>query len=183
MAPTLTTTTGGEGMLAGSERPSRVFLAAPFSQFLDPHTGTVGAAVRTSIDALRRALEAEGHSVFLAHERESWGAALMPPEECTPLDFAEMHAADIVCAHLGSPPSHGVHIELGWASALGKPIVLLLSPGQTHSPLVYGLETVTAVTRLHLDDRPLADAVPEIVSAVAALLPRGAFMLTSEGTR
>jgi hypothetical protein len=159
-------------------------------------------------------------SVFLAHHRELWGAALMTGDVATPLDFRELRDCGIVCAVVGYPPSSGVlvdrtgHIwsirrprrpgalralmpalrapaivvrhrkmprhprlgtgrlerpvfepaacsssgrysplvELGWASAMAKPIVLVLNPGVSYSPLVMGLDKVTAVRTVELND-------------------------------
>jgi nucleoside 2-deoxyribosyltransferase len=149
--------------------PMRIFLAAPFTQLIETRTGIVDAAWRTQLCTLFGSLQDQGHSVFLAHERESWGEELMTPEECTPLDFREMVKADVVCAYLGNPPSHGVHIELGWASALGKPIVLLIDEDVRYTPLVWGIAGVTHTEFFHLAGRPLHEVADEVCVHVAKM--------------
>jgi nucleoside 2-deoxyribosyltransferase len=146
----------------------RVFLAAPFTQFISSD-GVVEAPARSQLSTLRAALMANGHSVFLAHEREAWGAELMTPQQCTPLDFAEMQETDVVCAYLGEPPSYGVHIELGWASALDKPILLLVNSTVAYSPLVWGLSEMTEVRVLEVNGL-LEDSTAEILEGLGTLL-------------
>ena len=68
----------------------------------------------------------------------------MSGKECTKLDFVELQHADVVVALLTSP-SYGVCVELGWASALQLPIVLLNESGSRTActPLIEGLGAVT----------------------------------------
>lgn len=143
-------------------RTTRVFLAAPFTQLIDQNSGSVDDFWRSQLLAVGEGIRELGHSPFLAHLREEWGDRLMPPEVCTPLDYQEMVAADIVCAVIGAPPSNGVHIELGWASAMRKPILLVLQPGVRYTPLLHGVAQLTQVWTYDLGDRQLGDAAPDI---------------------
>lgn len=127
---------------------ARVFLAAPYSQFMDAATGTVGAPWRERLDALRLSFQARGACVFNAHHNESWGKDWLTAELCTPIDHQAVGQADVVCAVLGNPPSGGVMIELGWASALQVPCLIILPRGGRFSPLIEGLNTVVAVDYL-----------------------------------
>ncbi|GGL42369.1 nucleoside 2-deoxyribosyltransferase [Planomonospora parontospora] len=122
---------------------SRVFLAAPYSQWMDPSTGLVETRFRERLDRLRRGFLDRGAQVFSAHHNEQWGAGWLPAEECTPADFQAMRVADVVCAVIGSPPSGGVAVELGWASALGKPILVVTDEGGACTPMIRGIHTVT----------------------------------------
>lgn len=147
----------------------RVFLAAPFSQWLDPETRRLDAERRRQLDMLRLSLVEQAFSVFSAHHREEWGAALMPSHICTPLDYEEMARADIVCAIVGAPPSSGVCVELGWASAMGKPVLLIVDPAVVHSPLVDGLGTVTTTMTLRIADPWDESHVDQVVDALESL--------------
>ena len=121
-----------------------VFLAAPFTRYLvrdedgvfklDPH-------LRDLLLRLESALAAAGHSVFLAHRREEFGEKLWTGHRCTAFDLLEMQRADCVVAL--PEGSYGVHVELGWATAMGKPVVLILDESaEITSPLLQGLECV-----------------------------------------
>lgn len=68
----------------------------------------------------------------------------------------------------GAPASAGTHVELGWASALGKPIVLLLERGHEYAGLVTGLGSVTSVTSVEMVDGVVR--FDELDSAVARAL-------------
>jgi hypothetical protein len=61
-----------------------------------------------------------------------------------------------VCAIVGDPPSGGVSVELGWASAMAKPVLIVLSSSGGHTPLIAGLDTVTRAS--YLDDPGRWDA-------------------------
>ncbi|EAU64711.1 putative (deoxy)cytidine deoxyribosyltransferase [Stigmatella aurantiaca DW4/3-1] len=93
--------------------------------------------------------EQRGLRVFNAHRRELWGREFMKPEECTRLDFEEIQSSDAFVAFPGAPASPGTHVELGWASAMRKPVILLLEEGKEYAFLVRGLHTVTDVTSIY----------------------------------
>jgi nucleoside 2-deoxyribosyltransferase len=135
-------------MVTTADAPLRVFLAAPFVQFIHPSDGVVDPLWRARISALRDEILAAGHAVFNAHHNEAWGAQGLPPAECVPSDFRGLQAADLVLAYVGSPPSTGVALELGWASALRKPVVLLLDRDTSYSPMITALGQVSPVLPL-----------------------------------
>lgn len=122
------------------------FLAGPFNALVDPATRTMHRYERARYEALIGHLERRGYTVYNAHRREGWGADFLEPDECTRLDFEEIRRADLFIALPGAPPSPGTHIEIGWASALDKPIMLLLEEGQPYAFLVRGLHAVARVT-------------------------------------
>lgn len=155
----------------------RVFLAAPYSQFMDPSTGQVEDVWQERLERLRTAFLDAGSAVFNAHHSEVWGQEWRAPEVCTPIDHAAMTSCDVVCALVGTPPSGGVAVELGWASALGKPCLLLVGGDSAPSPLLVGLG---GITRVDYADEPASwdDAeVAEVVArthALAGAAPRPA---------
>ncbi|MCS0634820.1 nucleoside 2-deoxyribosyltransferase [Streptomyces sp. LP05-1] len=155
---------------AGPVGARTLFLAGPFIQLLDPLTGRMPEAARTPFTELIAHFEALGVSVHNAHRREAWGAELMRPEVCTPLDRDEIRRADAFVALPGHPASPGTHIEIGWASAFGKPIVLLLERGREYTFLVRGLGTVATVE--YVEYTVLADALPEVDRALRRAVAR-----------
>ncbi|MFF4321332.1 nucleoside 2-deoxyribosyltransferase [Streptomyces sp. NPDC001568] len=128
-----------------------VFLAGPFKALVDAD-GAMNTEARTRFETLIERLEAEHYHVHNAHRRESWGAKFLTPDECTRLDYEEISASTVFVAFPGHPASPGTHIEIGWASALGKPIVLLLEDGVDYAFLIRGLHTVANVTYLTIGD-------------------------------
>lgn len=123
----------------------KIFLGAPFYDFMDHRENVMQGDKRSLIRILIETVRHKGFELYNAHEREEWGKDWYGPEQCTPLDYEAISRSDIFMAMPGNPPSGGVHIELGWASAQGKPIILLLEAGKYYSNLVHGLPTITPV--------------------------------------
>ena len=123
----------------------RIFFGAPFSKYLDDTGKTMRPEKEQLIKKMLDFLENKGHDVRNAHSREQFGKELMTPDICTKLDLEEIQKCDMFVAMPGNPPSGGVHIELGWASALNKKIVLLLRQEGKYSPLITGLNQVGQV--------------------------------------
>src|SRR5690606_19394486 len=108
-------------------------LAGSFRSLMDPRSGEMDKRFRKQYEELIEFFESKGYTVHNAHKREKWGKAFMTPEECTKIDFEEIRSCDYFVAFPGSPPSPGTHIEIGWASAFGKHILLLLEHGQDYA--------------------------------------------------
>lgn len=159
-------------MSACDPTTGRVFVAGPFKALVDSTTGTMHAPDRGRLTALMERLEHDGYQVDNAHRREQWGAAFLSPEQCTRLDFEEISASDVLVAFPGAPPSPGTHIELGWASALGKPIVAVVETGQDHAFLVRGLHVVADVTYVEFSPNTDTDTDADVVDRVAAAVSR-----------
>jgi S-adenosylmethionine/arginine decarboxylase-like enzyme/nucleoside 2-deoxyribosyltransferase len=122
----------------------RIFLAAPFSNYL--HKNKFNPHAFEQITYFKKMLRQKGYNVFSAHEREDFGNKLMPPDTCTSLDFEEMSQCDVMVAIM-SDDSYGVCVEIGWASALNKPIILVKPKHRQYpSPLIEGIGQVTAMT-------------------------------------
>ncbi|WP_306747963.1 nucleoside 2-deoxyribosyltransferase [Saccharothrix yanglingensis] len=120
-----------------------VFVAGPFFKLVDPETGAMRPQDRERFELLIGYFEDSGCEVHNAHRRERWGEAFLEPDDFTKLDHDEIAASDVLVAVPGPPASLGTHIELGWASALGKPIVLLLEKDEDYALMVYGLRHIT----------------------------------------
>ena len=119
----------------------KIFVAAPFESNLK--NGLLDKEKREFIQKIIGLLEEQGHKIYNAHRREAYGAKWMSANECTPLDFEQISKSKVLIAIPGK--SGGVHIELGWASAMSKRIILLLEAGIQYSNLVIGLNKVTSV--------------------------------------
>lgn len=151
-------------------RTRSAFLGGPFKALVDPATSRMSDAEITRLERLIAYLESLGYEVYNAHKREGWGRAFLPPEECTRRDFEEIAASDLFVAFPGSPPSPGTHVEIGWASALGKRMVLLLEDGAPYAFLVEGLPSVADVTLVRIP--PGSDGVAQLAAVLEGDRPR-----------
>ena len=90
-------------------------------------------------------LETLGHDVYCALKTYAWRLSdFVPASEAVKRDWAEVQAANhvIACPVVDGESSRGVHVEVGWATALGKPVTLLLHrPRTKHTVLITGLRS------------------------------------------
>lgn len=129
----------------------KVFLACPYSQLCDEEYKMKERYV-SFFKHLASVCNKNGWDYFLAAERESYGKDYSTPQESTLIDYETIREVDLVCAIPGNPISGGVHIELGWASALHKKIVLFLDKKYDYSPLITGLNAITQVLYYYYEE-------------------------------
>lgn len=91
-------------------------------------------------------------TILSAYDEENFGSVIPPADEACDKDFSWMKACDLYLAILpGINNSHyrsdGTYIELGWASALNKPIIILcdLEHFDRMSLLLQGLKQISDV--------------------------------------
>ncbi len=145
----------------------KIFFAAPFTKIINSNDGLVDPEFRMWINTIVQKLRTFGHIVFLAHEREEWGAKLDPPEKALKLDWEEIEESDIVLAYIGNPPSPGVQMEIGYASALQKPIVVFSVNNEEIPYLTKGLSAVTNTTFKEI--KKPEDAAEILLNAINAI--------------
>ncbi len=132
----------------------RIFLAAPFTDQLADGTAGLQREYRRWIESLIGLLESQGHHVFSAHRAENWGSAIDPPRIALRRDFDWIDRCDLLVAYVGDPPSPGVQMELGYAAAKGKR-VLVFRNNPAFPYLVDGLDVIVpaqVVTVAHRQD-------------------------------
>ena len=158
----------------------RTFLASPFTRYLieqEDGSHRLDPGLKTLLLRLENELTSRGHEVFMAHRVEEFGSRLRAPHVCTPFDMLEMRRADVVIAI--PDQSFGVHVELGWATAMGKPVIVLVESGaETTSPLVTGLDALHNVriietpAGLMSDADAQAEGCDRVLTALARPRPR-----------
>ncbi len=144
-----------------------VFVGGPIQEALKSGriVRTLSYVLMNIVDAFERA----NFSVFSAHRAEQWGAisSTMSPEEVTSRDFSWMSASDLYVCVLplrldGSVwGSGGSHIELGWASGMKLPIIVVWDPraSEQYSHLLKGLHVTTPVRYIPVTDTCGQDVV------------------------
>ncbi|MCF2858486.1 nucleoside 2-deoxyribosyltransferase [Pseudoalteromonas sp. SMS1] len=126
----------------------KMFLAGPFKALVSKETQVMSEAHIAQFSDIIDHFEQQNWSVHCAHKRESWGREFMTPAQCTKIDYDEIAKCDYFVAFPGAPASPGTHIELGWASAMKKPMILLLEEGEEYAYLVQGLGEISTVKEL-----------------------------------
>ncbi len=125
----------------------KIFIACPISKYLT-YEG-MNEEFEKFIKEVYETCKKYTNNTFLALDREKYGKARMEDGICTPLDFEEMKDSDIVIAF--PEDSMGVAVELGWASAMKKKVLLILNKQYKASPLIHALYTVTDANNMTVD--------------------------------
>jgi len=135
-----------------SARGLTVFLAAPFTHKLVPdETAETGYVIeenfRKLLSRIIQQLRARGYLVKNAFEREDWGRKKVSPKEMVEKDYFDVISSDVLVVYLDTEPSFGVFIELGWATAFRRNVILLVRKGQEDvqkkwTPLMEGLHVL-----------------------------------------
>ena len=124
----------------------KLFLAAPFTDRLADAGLGLQPEYRHWLESVIRVLEGRGHEVLSAHRKERWGHAVDPPDIALTRDFEWIRASDLVIAYVGDPPSPGVQMELGYAAAFEKPVLVF----RTDTRVPYLIDGLHSVTRAHI---------------------------------
>jgi len=141
------------GFSFSGENVKRLFLAAPFTQLLQTtgQTTTVGN-YRRVLEGLIDLFDVNNIETFNAHKREEWGAKLEQPAKALSYDLDEISRSDLIIAIIGAPPSPGVQLEIGYAIALKKPIILLVKNNEFVPYLARGLGIMTPIKEIGYDN-------------------------------
>lgn len=128
----------------------KVFISCPFTGLCENDRYEVKDEYKLFFEKLINLITEKGLDYYLAVKRENWGIEHKGPEECTLSDYEGVKTSDFLIVIPGNNESKGisggVHVELGWASALKKKIHILLEDNFTYSPVVLGLATLTSTS-------------------------------------
>ncbi len=124
-----------------------VYLAARFTSALKEQTfdNDYKEKLLKIIDHLRQA----GFKVNSAHLKEDFGNIKIQAADLVNRDLDDIMHCDYFIALLDENFSGGVHIEIGWASILKKPVLILLPMSMSEkevSPVIFGLNNLTLCT-------------------------------------
>lgn len=125
----------------------RIFISCPFTGLCGEEKYEVKEEYKDFFEKLINMIEEKNCEYYLAIKRENWGLEHKGPEECTKSDYEGVKNSDILIVIPGNKISKGisggVHIELGWASAMKKKIHILVEDNFEYSPVLKGLNTLT----------------------------------------
>ena len=105
----------------------RIFFSAPFTDEYDFQVAEyIDRDYERMLKGISDLLRSQQHEVYLAQETELARERVLTTSDAAKKDFYVLSAcSDVVLCYPKQSQSIGVRIELGWASALGKPIILL----------------------------------------------------------
>lgn len=116
----------------------KIFIACPISKYLT--NDGIKKDFELFIRDIYKFCKKYTCNVFLALEREKYGKKKMYGSECTIADYEEMKTADILIAF--PEDSCGVAVEIGWASAMQKEILVFTDKAYKQSELVMSINSI-----------------------------------------
>jgi len=97
------------------------------------------------LERLEKVIQEYSFSTCLPHRDEGkWGEIYLPAREIAKICFNHVDSSDIIVALPGH--SRGVHLELGYATALNKILIICLEDSEVESTLTPGLSQKTGTT-------------------------------------
>ena len=135
----------------------KVYIAAPFSSMTEKTSDDrlygelKDANYIRFLERIENVAKECGHETYLPHrDLNKWGRTYIEPLETVRGCYVAIASCDIFVAYPGK--SRGVHVEMGWASALKKPILLLLGPRDDPSLITLGLNSVSRTELIKFRD-------------------------------
>lgn len=125
----------------------KVYISAPFRYFAsDEEDRFYGVfqdrEYKEFLEKVDHKLKSLGYETCLPHRDEGeWGDEYILPEDVAEICFKHIESSSLVIVFPGK--SRGVHMEVGYAAALRKRIVVFLPEGEGESTLLRGLRKVT----------------------------------------
>jgi hypothetical protein len=147
-----------------------IFLSAPFTQLMAENG--LPTEIQERLDFVIDHLEGEDWSVDNAHKRERWGTRLDSPFTAVAADLRGIENAQILIAILGSPPSPGVQLEIGFALARKKRLVIVADLDDPMPYLIRGVveqESVVLIRQAALHGASYNEFGDELTDAVQRL--------------
>ena len=118
----------------------KIFIACPFIKFVKD-SKFIDEKFREFLENLYDLCIKYADDVFLALKREEFGAKPLEKYSCL-MDYEEAQNSDLVIAIPGD--SMGVAVELGWMSAMGKKIIIVMNKDEKYTPLVKNINKITS---------------------------------------
>jgi len=125
----------------------KAYIAAPYTSKSstqgNPHHGKItDTSYINFLDSIESVIRSSGFQTFLPHrDLHKWGTANLSAEEIGRKSMEQVKNSDLLIAY--PEQSTGVNIELGWASASKKKILILINENDRISIMHSGLQGVT----------------------------------------
>lgn len=148
-----------------------IFVGGPIQYAIAPG-GVFHSSTRCVIEKIIACLRDQDYRVLSAHEYENFGEMDVSEkfQEVCYRDFKWMRKCDVFVAILPLDAdgkvvfSAGTSVELGWASAMDKPIVLICDPAPIYSHLVIGLDAVARVAKIDINRLDLSLKLCKVIA-------------------
>jgi nucleoside 2-deoxyribosyltransferase len=140
----------------GKEFKPKVYIAAPFTDKTNFHNPKVYGEIknisyRNFLDVIESIIKEFGFQTFLPHrDIHKWGSVYIEPNVVAKKSLEALSSCDILITY--PEKSAGANIELGWASAFNKKIILIVQEKESPSLMQLGLDGLTNTNVIRFKD-------------------------------
>lgn len=128
------------------------FISFPFSTFHENRSDLLIPKAKEFFEELTDYFNDNNIFYYLSQEQKVCRENYYTEEELTKFDYETMKKCEYVFFAPENPYSDDSYIELGWASALKKNIILLLEKNTYYPPLVTEITCMTNVKVYYYED-------------------------------
>jgi nucleoside 2-deoxyribosyltransferase len=135
----------------------KAYIAAPYTEksIIKNKSHSYGKiediSYRNFLDVIESALKEFGFNTFLPHrDIHKWGDVYIEPGLVTKQSLEALRTCEILVTY--PEKSAGANIELGWASALNKKIIIFMHEKENPSLMQLGLEGITKTKIIKFKD-------------------------------
>jgi nucleoside 2-deoxyribosyltransferase len=156
------------------KRKLRVYIAAPFRRHTNEMEGRQYGQITDSeliyfFERIEKVILDSGFETCLPHrDKGSWGKRYIQPADVAKMCFDSISDCDIVVVL--AERSRGVHIEIGFAAAAKKPLLIFLKEGEVESGFYAGLDKQTKTKLVRYKDEK--DLSSKLRIALANMKPK-----------
>jgi len=136
---------------------SKAYIAAPFTEKSVDKLKTQAygeikdVSYRNFLEVIESTLKETGFNTFLPHrDIHKWGSVYIEPGAVVKKSLEALNSCDLLVTY--PEKSAGANIEIGWASAFNKKIIVLLHEKEIPSLMQVGLEGLNDTKILRFKD-------------------------------
>lgn len=125
----------------------KIYLGSPISKYV---RNGMDKDYTTVIDSVYELLKKYGETYYPL-KKEAYGKNKIAGsgDVCTKIDFDKVNESDIIIVF--PEDSQGVSVEIGWASAAQKNIVIFIDRKYHQSELIRFIDTITPTKKVYID--------------------------------
>lgn len=125
----------------------KIYLASPISKYV---RNGMSEDYTSVIDRVYNLLNEYGKTYYPL-KKEAYGEDKLSGsgEVCTKIDFEKVNEADLIVAFVED--SQGVSVEIGWASAAHKNMIIFIDKNYHQSELIRFIDTITPAHKIVID--------------------------------
>jgi len=146
----------------------KAYIAAPFGSRAKSIPSRVYGEITDDeyisfLETIEMVVKERGLETHLPHrDTNQWGKIYHTSEDIIKMNWIAMQNSDLLIVY--PQKSRGVHVEIGWGSATGKGLIILLNENEESSDVVEGLYALTNLITIRF--KTIKDLKEKLIKAI-----------------